>query len=105
VCVGFAQERRRMAFAWKTNTTPIRALNLRKFVDIVGILKFGRVTNSDCEEEDCSRLEDWSSIGITCWSSLFHMSVGTCSKRMLLTFLADGPAYWILDLMPSPEPS
>jgi hypothetical protein len=64
-----------MALAWKTKTTPIRALNLRKFVDIVGILKLGRVTKSDCEEEDCSRLEDWSSIGITCWSSLFsHVS-------------------------------
>jgi hypothetical protein len=37
------QERRRMTFDWKTNTTPIRALKRRKFADIVGREKEGRV--------------------------------------------------------------
>lgn len=70
-----------MALAWKRNTTPIRALNLRKFAPIVLGLKDGRVTKSDWEEEDCSRWDAWSSVGITCWRSLFHMLVGILQER------------------------
>lgn len=43
VCVGLRHERRRMRRAWKTKTTPIRALKRRKLVDMVGREKEGRV--------------------------------------------------------------
>lgn len=66
VWVGFIHERRRTTFAWKRNTTPIRALNRLKLFDIVVILNEGRLMSSDCGNALLSRFEDWSSIGITC---------------------------------------
>lgn len=42
VCDVVCHDRRRMTFDWKTNTTPILALNRRKFADIVGIENEGR---------------------------------------------------------------
>lgn len=46
VCIGVFQESRRTTLAWKTNTTPIRELNRRKFADIVGREKEGLTVKS-----------------------------------------------------------
>jgi hypothetical protein len=81
VCEGYFHESSRIAFAWNTKTTPIRALNLRKLFDIVVILKEGRATYSDWEWFADSLLEDWSSMGITCCRSLYHMLMKTCSSK------------------------
>lgn len=59
------QDRSRITLDWKTNTTPMRALNLRKFADMVGREKDGRFENSGVWGS--SGLEgDGSSTGITC---------------------------------------
>lgn len=68
VCDVVCQERRRMTFAWKTNTTPIRELKRRKFADIVGRENEGRVVKS--LEGVSAREEDRSSTGITCCNNL-----------------------------------
>jgi len=73
VCVGVFHDRSRITFAWNTNTTPIRALNRRKFADIVGREKEGRVVKS-CAGDASAREADRSSIGITCWSNLHNVS-------------------------------
>lgn len=65
VCVGVFHERSRITFDWNTKTTPIRALNLRKFADIVGREKLGRVVYSSAGDAS-TRDDDRSSTGMTC---------------------------------------
>lgn len=60
-----------MTFAWKTKTTPMRALNRRKLADIVGREKDGREMKSEGSVPlKSSLLEDGSSRGIICWRTL-----------------------------------
>ena len=66
VCVGVFQDRSRITFAWKTNTTPIRELKRRKFADIVGRENEGLTVKSGVEEPSPSLFESPSSIGIIC---------------------------------------
>jgi hypothetical protein len=58
-----------MTFTWKTNTTPMRALNRRKFADMVGREKEGREVRS-CAWGASVREDGRSSTGMTCCNSL-----------------------------------
>ena len=73
VCELRFQDRRRKTFAWKTKTTPIRALKRRKLVDMVVILKEGRSVRETWSGV-WPLFEARSSMGMTCCRSLPQMS-------------------------------
>lgn len=79
VWVGLRQDRTRSARAWNLNTTPMRALNRRKLLDIKGMEKPGRSGKVGGRVEGSSVIiwgiepdpeEEEGSEGMTCDMSL-----------------------------------